>query len=413
MARELSSAHDGFFLADPQPDARLQLRAPVRRVLLGAPTHGDGWEVAAELAGELGRRGVEVGLAAIGPPPAAEACREVRRHPRVELLCARIALDPEGGSDGAVEAVRRWLLDLEERVAAQVVHLDGAVLGAVPGAGFRSPLVVSLYGGAPPTWEGARQGSMPAWSRCQSVAEGLAAADAVVSPTRTELRGLLSRYAVTGRARVVPAGCGGGLCRPGRKEPMVLAGARLADQASNLAVLARIAPELSWPLVLAGDPGAPSGPGADGGVASVFHLGPVSDTALAGWLSRASIFVHPRLDERARRLPLAAAHAGCALVLPDLPVWRELWDGAAVLVTPGDDAALAAAIEELAGDEPRRHRLAAAAHERAAGRSASAMTCELLAVYGEAIAAQRLGSRFESAASALLPFSSRRPVTLH
>ena len=47
-------------------------------------------------------------------------------------------------------------------------------------------------------------------------------------------------------------------------------------------------------------------------------------------------------------------------------VLRELWDGAAVFVPPGDPAALARALDELIEDAGARASLAAAARERAA-----------------------------------------------
>jgi glycosyltransferase involved in cell wall biosynthesis len=44
------------------------------------------------------------------------------------------------------------------------------------------------------------------------------------------------------------------------------------------------------------------------------------------------------------------AAAGCAIVTSDTPPQRRVLDGAAVLVPPGDPAALAAALRELAAD---------------------------------------------------------------
>ena len=47
---------------------------------------------------------------------------------------------------------------------------------------------------------------------------------------------------------------------------------------------------------------------------------------------------------------LEAAAAGCALVLSDIPTFRELWDGAATFVACDDDLALAQAIERIVDD---------------------------------------------------------------
>ena len=51
---------------------------------------------------------------------------------------------------------------------------------------------------------------------------------------------------------------------------------------------------------------------------------------------------------------LEAASAGCALVLSDIPTFRELWDGAALFVDPRDAQGFARAIEDRIADLPDR-----------------------------------------------------------
>ena len=62
------------------------------------------------------------------------------------------------------------------------------------------------------------------------------------------------------------------------------------------------------------------------------------------------------------------AAAGCVVVTSDTAPQRAALDGSAVLVPPGDPAALAAALRELAGDRDRVRSLAAAARARAEER---------------------------------------------
>jgi glycosyltransferase involved in cell wall biosynthesis len=59
------------------------------------------------------------------------------------------------------------------------------------------------------------------------------------------------------------------------------------------------------------------------------------------------------------------AAAGCAIVTSDTPPQRRLLEGAAVLVLPADDAALADALRALAADRTEVRRLRAAAADRA------------------------------------------------
>jgi glycosyltransferase involved in cell wall biosynthesis len=78
---------------------------------------------------------------------------------------------------------------------------------------------------------------------------------------------------------------------------------------------------------------------------------------------------------------LEAAQAGCPLVLSDIPSFRELWDGAALFVSPDDDRAIARLIEEIIGDPALRARLGAAASDRALAYSVEAMAAATLDVY--------------------------------
>ncbi|MDQ1709859.1 MAG: hypothetical protein QOG49_1244 [Frankiaceae bacterium] len=60
------------------------------------------------------------------------------------------------------------------------------------------------------------------------------------------------------------------------------------------------------------------------------------------------------------------AAAGCVIVTSDTPPQREALDGLAVFVPPGDAAALAAALRDLAGDRERVTKLRQATYEHAA-----------------------------------------------
>jgi glycosyltransferase involved in cell wall biosynthesis len=59
------------------------------------------------------------------------------------------------------------------------------------------------------------------------------------------------------------------------------------------------------------------------------------------------------------------AAAGCAIITSDTPPQRSMLDGAAVFVPPGDGAALATALTDLAKDRDRVEKLRQAAYERA------------------------------------------------
>ena len=89
---------------------------------------------------------------------------------------------------------------------------------------------------------------------------------------------------------------------------------------------------------------------------------------------------------------LEAAQAGCALVLSDIPSFRELWRGAAIFVRPDDTAEAAAVMDALLADPDEARRLGALAAERAAACTVEAMTQATLAAYAQALAPRLAGA---------------------
>jgi glycogen(starch) synthase len=142
-----------------------------------------------------------------------------------------------------------------------------------------------------------------------------------------------------------------------------MAAGRLWDAAKNLTVLDEIAPELDWPIEIAGDPAHPE----TGTVrfATARLLGLLSPAAMAEQLAEAAIFAAPARYEPFGLGILEAAGSDCALVLGDIPSLRETWDGAALFVPPGDRAAWRSTLACLIADEARREALGAIARERA------------------------------------------------
>lgn len=81
-----------------------------------------------------------------------------------------------------------------------------------------------------------------------------------------------------------------------------------------------------------------------------------------------------------------AMAAGCPVVASDLPGYAEAARGAAVLVPPGDPAALAEALWRVGRDAALRARLAALGLARARALDWSLVADRLLLVYGRALA---------------------------
>jgi glycogen synthase len=353
------------------------------KVLLVADAVGGVFTHAVELARALAAAGERVVLATEGAELTTDRRRAVEGLEGVVHEGRRYRLEWMSEPWEDVAESGRWLLALEARERPDVVHTCEFAHGALP---FRAPKLVAGHS-CVVSWFEAVRGvpAPPQWERYRAVVRaGLRGAGAIVAPSAWMARALVRHHAPILPPHVVRNGRDARRFWPGPKEELVLAAGRLWDDAKNAGALVRIAPRLPWPVFVAGDAADPDGgsrrePGPGGGAAT--FLGRLPEDELARWLSRAAIFAHPARYEPFGLAVLEAALSGCALVLGDLESLREVWDGAAELVPPWDDDALAAAIARLAHDEPRRRALAARGRARALALTPARMAAGYRALY--------------------------------
>jgi glycosyltransferase involved in cell wall biosynthesis len=169
----------------------------------------------------------------------------------------------------------------------------------------------------------------------------------------------------------------------------------LWDEAKNVAAIQLASQALPWPVYFAGDATDPSGEGAL--PLPCRTVGRLSPAMLATFYGRASIYVSPALYEPFGLSVLEAALSECALVLSDIPTFRELWNDAAVFVPATDTDQLIKELMGLIHDHARREELAHEARRRALRYSATAMAAGYLGVYRGLLAPEE-SARRESAA---------------
>ena len=327
---------------------------------------GGVWTYATELRAQLEAAGVDVVLATLGsqPPP----------DPACPYLAGRLEWEPEPWED--VRAAGDWLAGLAADAGADVVHLHGYAHGALP---WPVPVVVAGHS-CVLSWHDAVRGVPPGaeWERYrEAVAAGLRGADVVVAPTAAMSAALQRDYGLAQRPQVILNGVSphpAAAVDHADREPLVLAAGRLWDEAKGLAALDAAAAQLTWPVAVAGPAGGRPAAHAD-------LLGALPRDELRALMGRAAIFAHPARYEPFGLVVLEAALAGCALVLGDIDSLRELWDGAAVFVPPGDAAALSEACERLGTDDELRGILAGRAGERAWRYDAETMAQAYVRLY--------------------------------
>jgi glycosyltransferase involved in cell wall biosynthesis len=197
-----------------------------------------------------------------------------------------------------------------------------------------------------------------------NVRAGLHGADAWVAPTLAFRDRVARQYKPPTAGSAIWNGVDEGDWGTPPKQPTILAAGRLWDKAKNLPALSSLGSEIEWPIRIAGPLGPDSskaGASSDG----CAFLGEIPHHDLLREMAAASVYVSPALYEPFGLAVLEAAHAGCALLLSDIPSFRELWDGAAVFFDPHDRQALRRCLRSLCDDELRRRSLQRAATVRA------------------------------------------------
>ncbi len=336
---------------------------------------GGVWNYSVDLAGELARRGIEVTLAVMGPRPDATQCEVVARLEGVRLAIGEYPLEWMGCSWDEVDAAGEWLQELEQRIAPDVVHLNGYVHAVLD---WQAPIIGVAHSCVLSWWRGVHGVDAPAeWNQYRDrVTRGLDAADIVVAPTHAMLSALETHYGALPRARVIPNGSARIDTAATRHEslepPFILSAGRTWDRAKNVESLCAVAPDLPWPVCVAGDAQSPDGQGPT--FRGILSLGRMAPERLFELMQLASLYVLPARYEPFGLSILEAAHAGCPLVLGDIDSLREVWDDAALFVAPDDTGALLATLRRVIADTPLRADLAARAMRRAAAFSLRAMT---------------------------------------
>jgi glycogen synthase len=357
-----------------------------------ADTIGGVWTYAIDLARALGEEGIEVALATMGRAASPDQRRDARAIPMLELFESPYRLPWMDDPWDDVEAAGAWLLELSDRVAPAVVHVNDPVHASLP---WNAPTVAVGHSCVLSWWQAVWNTPAPvSWSRYhQEMRRGLAAADAVVAPSEPMLAALRRYYLVAG-GHVIPNGRDPSRFSPGEKESLIFAAGRVWDPAKNLLALDRVAERLPWPVYVAGEP---RHPGREEAVQAshVRLLGPLPPEEIGAWLSRASIYAFPARYEPFGLSVLEAALAGCTLVLSDLPALRQLWDGEAVFVDPDEPDTLGMAVQALIDDGDLRGTLAMRARRHALTFTPRRMALAYCQVYSAVLSA---------------PGSARRPA---
>lgn len=349
-------------------------------MLMTADAVGGVWTYSLDLARGLGAHGVETTLAALGPAPKPDQAEEARAIEGLRILATGWPLDWTATAPHEVESVAPKIAALARELRADLIHLNQPALAA--GAVFPVPLVAVCHSCVATWWEAVRAGPLPAdlaW-RARLVARGYRAASALLAPTRAFAEATARVYGLREPPRIVPNGSATpDAIASGGPAPFAFTAGRLWDEGKGLDVLDWAAARVSRPVLAAGPLQGPNGAAVH--LRHLRTLGPLSARDVAERLAERPVFVSAARYEPFGLAVLEAARAGCALILSDIPTFRELWTGAAEFVSSDDHGALAAAIEGVLANPAEQARRGEVARERTGRYTVEAMTAGVLGVY--------------------------------
>jgi glycogen synthase len=369
--------------------------ARLEKLLLTCDAVGGVWTYTCDLTGVLTKSGIAVHVSVLGPAPTAAQRSMLRQAGTESIDCPGLPLDWTASNPENLDATADNLQARALAIDADLAHLSAPALAGV--RKWPMPLVVSAHSCIGTWWAAMGDGVLPldlAW-RVERTALGLAVADAVVAPSESFRSALQSVYGA--RAAVcVHNGCeasAGPVVK--RDGSVILTSGRLWDRGKNAGVIDQAAARMRQSVFAAGPVMGPNGESAR--FRNLVLLGNLDRDAMGDWYRRATIFVSTSKYEPFGLAVLEAAQFGAALVLADIPTFRELWDGAAMFVDPDDPQQVAETLDALANDARRRLQLAAAARSRASEYSAARMGSGTLAVYRRVLGTRRGAQAVEEA----------------
>lgn len=335
---------------------------PPRRVLMTLDAVGGVWRYALDVARGLSVYDVTYLLVGFGPEPGAAQLAECKSLTKSEIVWIGEPLDWMVSDPAKLDRGTAALGSIARRWDADLLHIN--LPSQAAGLPRACPLVVASHSCVPTWWEAVRGTELPtdwAWQHERNRA-GLRHADAVLVPSESHaaalrrVYGILPPLHVVHNASAVAAG-------NQAKEPFILAVGRWWDEGKNGEVLNVAAASSRWPVLLAGPLSGPDGQCV--AFDNVETFGSLPHVDVLTLMQRASIFAAPSRYEPFGLAVAEAAIGGAALVLADIPTFRELWNGAALFVGAEDAEGWAHAFATLEGDLALRGQLAMQAGSRA------------------------------------------------
>jgi glycosyltransferase involved in cell wall biosynthesis len=357
------------------------------KILMTTDSIGGVWTYAIELCRFFNNLNIQVGLIVTGELTSASQRAELRNLKHVHLYEKNYKLewmdDPWDDIDNSGE----WLLEIENDFQPDIVHLNSFSYGSLD---WKSPVIITAHSDKMSWWKSVKTGPPPPeWTEYYNrVYKGLHSADFIVVPSKFMQHQLNLIYGDFQNMTVIYNGRDKQLFKIGNKKEIIVSAGRIWDEAKDINSLVSVAADLRWKVLIAGSNVSPIN-NEEASVGSIGFLGRLSQLKTAELFSSASIFVLPAKYEPFGLTPLEAALSGCALVLGKTTSFIEIWDDAALYVTPGDVEELKFILKYLSDNKDIINSYALKAYKRAQLYPAQKMGESYLSLYRNIIRNKR------------------------
>ena len=355
------------------------------RILVTADVLGGVWTYTRELVTGLSLHGVKVTLVSFGGIPTPQQTQWMEGLLGLDYRPTAFKLEWMQDSEADLAASQVYLEDVIRETNPDLLHFNQVYYGALE---WDIPRIVVAHSDVVSWWVAVHKQEPPdsAWTRWyrRTVTRGVAAATAVVAPSRWMLDQVSHYYAKPQNPVVVYNGRTPALFNPHvAKEDLIVTIGRLWDEGKNAALL--IQREMPARVCIVGSDRHPESLGhafQETRPAGVRFEPQQDEKQLRDLLSRAGIYAATSCYEPFGLAPVEAALSRCAIVASDIPPLRELWDGAALFFHNKDAGSLYEALERLVKDPELRQTLGGLALNRAQKKfSSSRMVADYLDLY--------------------------------
>lgn len=359
-------------------------RRPLR-ILMSLDAVGGVWRYAMTLARGLRAHGTEVVFAGFGPEPEGWQAEEARDLGTLAWTGAPLDWMVENAA--SLAGTSDVIAALAEKHGPDVVHLNLPSQAASlklpqPVVAVSHSCVTSWFRTVhdcdlPPDWE---------W-QAELNRAGFHRADTVVAPSRSHAQLLKTCYPGLQQVETV-LNATEAVTDRSAKVPLIYAAGRWWDEGKDAATLDAAAALCHWPIEAIGSHRGPDGQQFT--FHHAHHRGRLEHEQVRDIARRAALFVSPSVYEPFGLAALEAALAGAALVLSDIPTYRELWDGAALFASPRKPESFAAQLNRLSKDADLRMEMAERARNRAAQYTPDRQAFAMLQLYDRQLARAEL-----------------------